>query len=155
VGPYETGRAILAELLVRPLAYGAPTVLTDHNGGWAWWDSNWGTVGYYEDALFKWYSGSVSTDRYWWAGLQPGEVVTGTTVLTWPLKCGEQPCGAWAKVDPSYLELGEAYEWWGYNPEGFQCDKTEGFVPTCREEANNIASAFKYVYLPLVLRNSR
>ncbi len=154
VGPYETGRAILAELFVRPLAYGPPIVLTDHIGGWAWEDSGQGTVGYYEDALFKWYSGSETTS-VWWAGLRPGEVVTGTTVLTWPWGCAEQPCGAWAKVDPTYLDLGVAYEWWGYNPEGLKCDKTEGLVPTCREEADNIASAFKSVYLPLVLRNSR
>lgn len=142
VGTYRTGRAVLTELFVRPPSLGPPTVLTDHVGGW---------TSYTTDALFKW-----SNDSYWWAGLEPGEEIIGTTVLTWPIACGEQGCGVWAKVDPSYLDLGTVYAWWGYNPEGIECGMDDSGFPTCEEENNNLAEAWiPTVYLPLVLRNSQ
>lgn len=157
-GTHATGRAILAELFVRPLDLGPPDVLTDHVGGWSWFDPVRGIQrGYHEDALFKWYKGSVATDDYWWPGLEPGDAITGTTVLKWPDECTRQTCGVWAKADPTYLEVGDVYEWYGYNPEGFDCEMDENVLPTCAEENNNIEGvpmpAVYTVYLPLVMRS--
>ncbi len=178
-GDYGTGRAVLAGLFVRPYALGPPVVLTDHVGGWSWIDEYGRARGYAEDALFKWYfpapyqvylplvirayqagsGGGAASARaslpgsYWWSGLRPGEVITGVTSFAWPEECGAQMCGAWAKVDPSYLDVGVVYEWWGYNPEGLDCDLEDG-LPTCEEESNNIAAAFArfMIYLPAVIR---
>ncbi len=147
VGSYGTGRAVLTELFVRPLSLGPPTVLTDHVGGW---------LSYAEDALFRWIEPGKPpiSWTYWWAGLEPGGAITGTTVLTWPDQCAEQACGVWAKVDPTYLDLGIVYEWYGYNPEGLECGLDDRGFPTCEEENDNIAGAKgpPTVYLPLVLR---
>lgn len=133
-------RGVLAELLVRPLSSGPPIELTDHYGGW---------YTYALDAMFKWQGSD-----HWWPGLEPGGVITGSTVLTWPDICGYQPCGVWAKVDPSYLGLGESYDWFGYIPEGFECALNEHHLPTCAEENNNMKGLYDfYVHLPLVLRN--
>ena len=180
-GDYGTGRAVLAELFVRPYALGPPIVLTDHVGGW-WWEDEHGTPhGYAEDALFKWYmpapyqvylplvtrayqagSGGARASTqvllpgsYWWPGLGPGEVITGVTSLPWPEECGTQICGVWAKVDPTYLDVGVVYGWWGYNPEGFDCELTQDRQPTCEEETNNIAAAFTrfLIYLPVIMRS--
>jgi len=170
-GDYVTGRAVLAELFVRPYTLGPPVVLTDHVGGWS-------LAG--EDALFKWYSpapyqvylplvtrayqaGSSGAHAsvqaglpgsYWWPGLEPGEVITGVTSFPWPEECGARECGVWAKVDPSYMEVGAVYQWWGYNPEGLDCGLGEDGLPTCEEESNNIAAAFTrfLIYVPAVLR---
>jgi len=92
---------------------------------------------------------------YWWPGLRPGEVITGVTSFPWPEEeCGAEMCGAWAKVDPSYLDVGVVYEWWGYNPEGLDCGLEENGLPTCEEEMNNVAAAFTrfMTYLPAVIR---
>jgi hypothetical protein len=179
-GDYGTGRAVLAELFVRPYALGPPVVLTDHIGGWSWIDEDGRARGYAEDALFKWYfpapyqvylplvvrayqagsgGGAASTrallpGSYWWSGLRPGEVITGVTSFPWPEECGAEMCGAWAKVDPSYLDVGVVYEWWGYNPEGLDCGLEENGLPTCEEESNNVAAAFTrfMTYLPAVIR---
>jgi len=179
-GAYGSGRAILAELFVRPYVLGPPIVLTDHVGGWAWVDKHGIERGYGEDALFKWYApapyqvylplvvrehragsappvanaGAWLPGSYWWPGLRSGEVITGVTSFQWPEECGTQVCGVWAKVDPSYLEVGVVYEWWGYNPEGLDCGQGEDGLPTCDEERNNIAAAFTrfLIYLPAVLR---
>ncbi|HET92017.1 MAG TPA: hypothetical protein ENN99_14950 [Chloroflexi bacterium] len=140
-GAYRT-RGVLAELFVRPLSLGAPTVLTDHVGGW---------LDYAMDALFKW-EGS----DHWWPVLEPGEVITGSTVLTWPDKCAAEPCSAWAKVDPTYLGLGESYDWFGYNPEGLDCGLDESHLPTCPEEQNNLGildNRLAGIFLPLVMRS--
>jgi len=154
VGSYRTGRAVLCELFVRPSELGPPTVLTDHVGGWAWFDEEISTmVGYHWDALFKWYSGSVATD-WWYHGLGPGEALTGTTVLTWPGFFDEGGCGVWAKVDPTYLQVGMGYDWWGYNSEGLECGLDEHYLPTCKEESNNVRAMIYLIYLPLVLRDS-
>jgi len=170
-GDYGTGRAVLAELFVRPYALGPPVVLTDHVGGWS-------LAG--EDALFKWYSPALYqvylplvtrayqagssgahasvqaglSGSYWWSGLEPGEVITGMTSFPWPEECGARECGVWAKVDPSYMEVGAVYQWWGYNPEGLDCGLGEDGLPTCEEESNNIAAAFTrfLIYMPAVLR---
>jgi len=178
-GPYGAGRAVLAELFVRPYALGPPVVLTDHVGGWTWIDEYGRQRGYAEDALFKWYfpapyqiylplvlrsyragagSAPASTrgwlpGSYWWPGLVSGEVITGVTSFPWPEECGDQTCGVWAKVDPSYLDVGIVYEWWGYNPEGLDCGLGEDGLPTCDEEGNNVAAAFtrSSIYLPVVL----
>ncbi|MDY6876861.1 MAG: hypothetical protein SWK90_11765 [Chloroflexota bacterium] len=179
-GDYGTGRAVLAELFVRPYALGPPVVLTDHVGGWTWIDEDGRERGYAEDALFKWYApapyqvylplvirthqagsggDTASTHAllpgsYWWPGLEPGEVITGVTSFPWPDECGTQVCGVWAKVDPSYLDVGVVYEWWGYNPEGLDCGLEDG-LPTCEEESNNVAAAFTrfLTYIPVVLRD--
>jgi hypothetical protein len=136
---FSRTRGVLAELLVRPLSLGPPVVLTDHAGGW---------YNYAMDAMFKW-EGS----DHWWPGLEPGGVITGSTVLTWPDRCEQQPCGVWARVDPSYLGLGESYDWFGYIPEGFECALNERHLPTCAEENNNMKGLFDFfIHLPLVLR---
>ncbi len=144
-GLYRT-RGVLTELFVRPLSLGAPTILTDHVGGW---------TSYATDALFKWEG--VTGDGWWWSVLEPGGVITGSTVLTWPDECNTDPCGVWAKVDPTYLGLGEAYDWFGYNPEGLDCRLNEQNLPTCSEERNNLRSPDNQparTFLPLVMRNS-
>lgn len=43
---------------------------------------------------------------YWYHGLRPGEVITGVTFFSWPEECGTQICRVWAKVDPTYLDVG-------------------------------------------------
>jgi hypothetical protein len=158
IGPYPAGRGLLAELFVRPADLGPPIVLTDHVGGWSWYDPERGTdIGYGLDALFKWYSGTEATTSYWTpGGFAPGETVTGTTVLTWPGlfdECLTEDCMVWAKIDPAYLEVGLVYEWWGYNPEGLDCALDQSLQPTCEEEKNNLASALHVIYIPLAMRN--
>lgn len=179
-GDYETGRPVLAELFVRPYVLGPPVVLTDHVGGWLWVDEQGNTHAHGLDALFKWYfqlehqiylplvlrastsgcAGAAATDgpwvpgSWWWPGLKPEKVITGTTAFPWPEECGAQVCGVWAKVDPTYLEFGGGYEWYGSNPEGLNCHVGIDGLPTCEEERNNIAAAFTrfLIYLPAVLR---
>ena len=140
IGPYTTGRPILTEIFVRPVISGPPTVLTDHRGGWA---------SYYTPTLVKW---PPSYTEYWYAGLGPGEAVTGTTVFTWPPECAE-PCDVWVKVDPTYIQLGAGYEWYGQNPEGFLCTLDASMQPTCPEENNNLRGLTYRIYLPLIMRN--
>ena len=180
-GSYGTGRAVLAELFVRPYGLGPPVVLTDHVGGWWWEDEHGDPHGYGLDVLFKWYmpapyqvylplvtrayqAGSGVTrastqvllpGSYWYGGLDPGEVITGVTFFPWPEECSTQMCGVWAKVDPTYLDVGVVYGWWGYNPEGFDCELTQDRQPTCEEERNNIAAAFTrfLIYLPVIMRS--
>jgi hypothetical protein len=97
VGPYRT-RGVLTELLVRPLSYGAPIVLTDHVGGW---------LSYAMDAMFEWIKPPDPPISWtvWWDILEPGGAITGTAVLTWPEECELQACGVWAKADPPYLGI--------------------------------------------------
>jgi len=181
-GDYGTGRAVLAELFVRPYAFGPPIVLTDHVGGWWWIDEHGHEHGYGLDALFKWYfpasyrvylplvmrayqagSGGVARTStqvlfpgsHWYPGLGPGGVITGVLSLPWPEECGTQICGVWAKVDPAYLKKWVVYGWWGYNPEGFDCALGEDELPTCEEEMNNIASAFTrfLIYMPVIMQS--
>jgi hypothetical protein len=140
IGPYTTGRPILAELFVRPVISGPPIVLTDHYGGW---------MSYFTPTLIKW---PPSYTEFWYAGLGPGEAVTGTTVFTWQPECVE-PCDVWVKVDPTYIQLGVGYEWYGQNPEGFQCSLDASMQPTCPEENNNLRGLTHRVYLPIVMRN--
>ncbi|HHS98569.1 MAG TPA: hypothetical protein ENK08_11890 [Chloroflexi bacterium] len=142
IGPYTTGRPILAELFVRPVISGPPTVLTDHYGGW---------MSYFTPTLVKWPPLYGESD-YWYAGLGPGEAVTGTTVFTWQPECAE-PCDVWVKVDPTYIQLGVGYEWYGQNPEGFLCALDSSLQPTCPEENNNLRAYIQQIYLPLVMRN--
>jgi len=172
VGPYTTGRAVLTELFVRPRSVGPPIRLEDHYGGW---------ISYTRAALFKWLfpaehqvflplvtQGSSSQQlaasealrpvlpgSYWWPGLGPGQTITGTTTLEWPAECITGTCGVWVKVDPTYLDLGVAYDWYGYNPEGFACERDERGLPICEEENNNMLAYYPTVHLPLVLRNYR
>jgi hypothetical protein len=160
-GTHKNGRPILAELLVRPLDLGLPTVLSDHVGGWSWQDPESGLPkGYQFDALFKWHAGYDEKKPFWHiVGLVPGDEITGTTVLSWPYECDTEPCGVWVKVDPAYLDLGLVYYWWGYNAEALACELTGNGVPTCVEERNNIGGVDELnysptVYLPLVMRNS-
>ena len=168
-GAYGTGRAVLAELFVRPMISGTPYALTDHIGGW---------IQYGEAALFNWLhpathqlflplvlrpgvgeGGQASLGAlpwlpgpYWLAGLPVGELVTGVTSLRWPQVCAQSTCGVWTKVDPSYLDLGVVYDWYGYNPEGLVCSRDATNQPTCIEEGNNMVAYYPVVVLPLVMR---
>lgn len=71
------------------------------------------------------------------------------TFFPWPEECGTQVCGVWAKVDPTYLDVGIVYGWWGYNPEGFDCELDEDRQPTCEEEKNNIRNELRRLELGL------
>jgi hypothetical protein len=140
IGPLTTGRTVLVELFVRPLAVGPPVQLDDHYGGW---------LSYTLDSLFKW-----EGNEFWQPNMAPGDVAIGSTVLEWPDGCTPGPCGVWAKVDPAYLDWGGGvYEWYGYNPEGMMCDLNNNLLPTCIEESNNLASiqAGRILYLPIAL----
>ena len=150
-GPVATGRPVLAEVLVRPVDWGTPVELDDHRGGW-------GTYG--EDALFKWLDQPDNQDRsqvpmseYWWPGLESGEVITGVTEFYWPQEmCVQNLCQVWARLDPAYDDPDLAYEWYGYNPEGYVCEYGVDGLPLCVEETNNIVSYYDFdaIYLPFV-----
>jgi hypothetical protein len=174
-GADPAGRPILTEMLVRPYNLGAPVQLDDHEGGWS---------SYGDAALIKWLdassvaglgadhvdfpiaaSGGVEgEDRfqapaasYWWPGLAPGESVTGATTMYWPDECEFELCQVWTKVDPAYVDLGYAYEWYGYLPEGYSCEHDAQRVPLCAVEMNNVASFYDlgWLYLPMVARDAQ
>ena len=59
----------------------------------------------------------------------------------------------WVWVDPAF-SVGElAYEWYGYNSEGYYCEVDSQARPLCSEETNNIFSYYDFgqVYMPLIL----
>ncbi len=138
-GPYES-RAVQTELFIRRPELGAPTAPSDRYGGYA---------EHRDAALFKW----VGTDSFWYAGLAPGDSITGTTTVTWPDYCTR--CGVWARVDSTFFA---GAKWYGYNPEGLYCELDADDVPTCTEELNNLSAGLMVVadiptvYLPLIRR---
>lgn len=80
-------------------------------------------------------------------GLDPGWVITGTTLIAWPAACPVEACGVWAQVDPTFLDLGIVCDWYGYNPEGLNCGQGADGLPVYAEERNNITAYFPVIDL--------